>query len=78
MLLKEPDPKLSLKIESSTVAKGGRAETTGATGQTSQSIDITRTRLIHRTMQQDAIGGEVSYRIFRDAITTSLNPFLRR
>jgi hypothetical protein len=73
VLLKEPDPRIALKIESSTVAKGGRAETTGATGRTTQSIDITRERLIQRTMQPDAIGGEVSYRILRDAITTAVN-----
>ena len=73
VLLKDPDTKLALKIETSTVAKGGRAETTGAAGQTSQSIDITRERLIHRTMHPDAIGGEVSYRIIRDAITTAID-----
>ncbi|MEP4078128.1 hypothetical protein [Haloferula sp.] len=73
VLLKDPDPQMALKIESSTEAKGGRSETKDATGQARQSIDITRTRLIHRTMHPDAIGGEVSYRIFRDGITTTLN-----
>jgi hypothetical protein len=73
VFLKDPDPNLALKIESSTVAKGGRAETTGAAGTTQQSIDITRERLIYRTLLPDAIGGEVSYRILRDAITTSIN-----
>lgn len=73
VMLKDPDPNLALKIESSTVAKGGRAETSGAAGQTSQAIDITRTRLIQRTMRPDAIGGEVAYRILRDEVTTAVN-----
>lgn len=73
VLLKEPDPSLALKIVTSTVAKGGQAKTTGTAGQTTQLIDITRERLIQRTMQPDAIGGEVSYRILRDAISTSVN-----
>ncbi|MFC7339177.1 hypothetical protein ACFQY0_18430 [Haloferula chungangensis] len=73
VLLKEPDPKLGLEISSSTAAEGGVAETSSSAGHTTQSISITRERLIRRTMRPDGIGGVVSYHILRDAIHTSIN-----
>ncbi|MGB6222988.1 hypothetical protein [Haloferula sp.] len=73
VMLKEPDPKIALRIETSTVVKGGEAESAGPGGTVREKIDITRERLMQRTMTPDAIGGEVSYRILKDSITTSLN-----
>ncbi|MEM1084445.1 MAG: hypothetical protein AAGI48_09990 [Verrucomicrobiota bacterium] len=73
VLLKNPAPELPLRIQTSTIAKGGRASSTVPTGTTSQTIDITRKRHIERTMRNDALGGEVTYRILQDVITTAVN-----
>lgn len=70
VLLADPDVKLGLKIEASTVSKNGRTVTTGAGGSNTRSVDITRTRQLQRTMAPDATGGEVTYRILKDHITT--------
>ncbi|WP_226895705.1 hypothetical protein [Luteolibacter marinus] len=70
VMLAEPDVKLGLKIEATTSAKGGKAISSGAAGTTEQTVDVSRHRVIQRTMHPDAIGGEVTYRFLQDRIIT--------
>jgi len=73
VMLANPDEKLALKIEASTGTKGGTVTRSGAAGSVSQTVDITRTRLVERTMKPDATGGEVTCRILKDRIVTAVD-----
>ncbi len=73
-LLKEPDEKLSLKVETLSVAKGAvtTTRTSGAT-RTHHQADVVRWREWKRTFRPDALGGKVHYHMLRDEVATRLD-----
>ncbi|WP_035603383.1 hypothetical protein [Haloferula sp. BvORR071] len=73
VMLANPDEKLALKIQATTGTKGGIVTRSGAKDTLRQSVDITRTRVVERTMKPDSTGGEVTCRFLQDRITTAVD-----
>lgn len=73
VMLANPDEKLALKIEATTGTKGGSVTRSGATASVSQTVDITRTRIVERTLKPNTTGGEVTCRFLQDRIMTAVD-----
>ncbi len=73
VMLANPDEKLALKIEATTGTKGGTVTRSGATASLTQKVDITRTRIVERTLKPGAAGGEVTCRFLQDRIVTAVD-----
>lgn len=74
VMLANPDEKLALRIEASTGTKGGVVTSSGTAGSVRQTIDITRSRVVERTMKPGADAhGEVTCRFLQDRIVTAVD-----
>ena len=72
ILLKDPDEKISVRIESVNSMAGGQVSTEGA-GGAKATVGVTRKRLFERRYLGTALGGELRYRILRDEITSTVD-----
>lgn len=72
VLLKDPDEKIGVRIQSVNQSSGGQVRTDGVEGA-SATVSMTRTRQFERRFLPDALGGKLHYRILRDSIVSQLD-----
>lgn len=77
-LLKEAPETMALRIDTTTISRGGVVKSSAPGVATQKAVGVTRHRLIQRRFLEDALGGKVFYKILLDEVATNLGGTVER